>query len=262
MNSAKLKARELRNKLKKERDKENNKIESNDNNLNELNKKMNYSSSMPFLQVDNNNNNNDNEEFDPLKYFENKKIHITPKKLNLKNLYNEEDSNLNEKNYHRKLNSVSLPFNRNDFKLDLNEILNAKKNLKNKFNELDNEIKLNNNNNININKNDIDNEKINLIETRLKNNIKFKNINLYKNNLNNLSIYNEILNKSKELQEKINMPQILLSEIKDLINLLNFNNNGKYIFDEDVGDLIENNEQQYNQIKSININDINEIMMN
>ena len=58
------------------------------------------------------------------------------------------------------------------------------------------------------------------------------------------------------------MPQILLSEIKDLINLLNFNNNGKYIFDEDVGDLIENNEQQYNQIKSININEIKEIMMN
>ena len=260
MNTAKLKTRELRNKLKKERDKENDKIELNDKNSKELNKKMNYSSSMPFLQVDDNNNNN--EEFDPLKYFENKKIHITPKKLNLKNLYNEEDSNLNEKNYHRKLYSVSLPFNRNDFKLDLNEILNAKKNLKNKFNELDNEIKLNNNNNININKNDIDNEKINLIETRLKNNLKFKNINLYKNNLNNLSIYNEILNKSKELQEKINMPQILLSEIKDLINLLNFNNNGKYIFDEDVGDLIENNEQQYNQIKSININDINEIMMN
>ena len=261
MNSAKLKARELRNKLKKERDKENDKIELNDKNSKELNKKMNYSSSMPFLQVDDSNNNN--EEFDPLKYFENKKIHITPKKLNLKNLYNEEDSNLNEKNYHRKLYSVSLPFNRNDFKLDLNEILNAKKNLKNKFNELDNEIKLNNNNNnININKNDIDNEKINLIETKLKNNLKFKNINLYKNNLNNLSIYNEILNKSKELQEKINMPQILLSEIKDLINLLNFNNNGKYIFDEDVGDLIENNEQQYNQIKSININEIKEIMMN
>ena len=64
------------------------------------------------------------------------------------------------------------------------------------------------------------------------------------------------------MQEKINMPQILLSEIKDLINLLNFNNNGKYIFDEDVGDLIENNEQQYNQIKSININEIKEIMMN
>ena len=260
MNSAKLKARELRNKLKKERDKENDKIELNDKNSKELNKKMNYSSSMPFLQVDDSNNNN--EEFDPLKYFENKKIHITPKKLNLKNLYNEEDSNLNEKNYHRKLYSVSLPFNRNDFKLDINEILNAKKNLKNKFNEIDNEIKLNNNNNININKNDIDNEKINLIETRLKNNIKFKNINLYKNNLNNLSIYNEILNKSKELQEKINMPQILLSEIKDLINLLNFNNNGKYIFDEDVGELIENNEQQYNQIKSININEIKEIMMN
>ena len=259
MNSAKLKARELRNKLKKERDKENDKIELNDKNSKELNKKMNYSSSMPFLQVDDSNNNN--EEFDPLKYFENKKIHITPKKLNLKNLYNEEDSNLNEKNYHRKLYSVSLPFNRNDFKLDINEILNAKKNLKNKFNEIDNEIKLNNNN-ININKNDIDNEKINLIETRLKNNLKFKNINLYKNNLNNLSIYNEILNKSKELQEKINMPQILLSEIKDLINLLNFNNNGKYIFDEDVGDLIENNEQQYNQIKSININEIKEIMMN
>ena len=259
MNSAKLKARELRNKLKKERDKENDKIELNDKNSKELNKKMNYSSSMPFLQVDDNNNNN--EEFDPLKYFENKKIHITPKKLNLKNLYNEEDSNLNEKNYHRKLYSVSLPFNRNDFKLDINEILNAKKNLKNKFNEIDNEIKLNNNN-ININKNDIDNEKINLIETRLKNNLKFKNINLYKNNLNNLSIYNEILNKSKELQEKINMPQILLSEIKDLINLLNFNNNGKYIFDEDVGELIENNEQQYNQIKSININEIKEIMMN
>ena len=137
-----------------------------------------------------------------------------------------------------------------------------KKNLKNKFNEIDNEIKLNNNNNININKNDIDNEKINLIETRLKNNLKFKNINLYKNNLNNISIYNEILNKSKELQEKINMPQILLSEIKDLINLLNFNHNGKYIFDEDVGELIENNEQQYNQIKSININEIKEIMMN
>ena len=260
MNSAKLKARELRNKLKKERDKENDKIELNDKNSKELNKKMNYSSSMPFLQVDDNNNNN--EEFDPLKYFENKKIHITPKKLNLKNLYNEEDSNLNEKNYHRKLYSVSLPFNRNDFKLDINEILNAKKNLKNKFNEIDNEIKLNNNNNININKNDINNEKINLIETRLKNNLKFKNINLYKNNLNNLSIYNEILNKSKELQEKINMPQILLNEIKDLINLLNFNNNGKYIFDEDVGDLIENNEQQYNQIKSININEIKEIMMN
>ena len=259
MNSAKLKARELRNKLKKERDKENDKIELNDKNSKELNKKMNYSSSMPFLQVDDSNNNN--EEFDPLKYFENKKIHITPKKLNLKNLYNEEDSNLNEKNYHRKLYSVSLPFNRNDFKLDINEILNAKKNLKNKFNEIDNEIKLNNNN-ININKNDIDNEKINLIETRLKNNLKFKNINLYKNNLNNLSIYNEILNKSKELQEKINMPQILLNEIKDLINLLNFNNNGKYIFDEDVGDLIENNEQQYNQIKSININEIKEIMMN
>ena len=260
MNSAKLKARELRNKLKKERDKENDKIELNDKNSKELNKKMNYSSSMPFLQVDDNNNNN--EEFDPLKYFENKKIHITPKKLNLKNLYNEEDSNLNEKNYHRKLYSVSLPFNRNDFKLDINEILNAKKNLKNKFNEIDNEIKLNNNNNININKNDINNEKINLIETRLKNNLKFKNINLYKNNLNNLSIYNDILNKSKELQEKINMPQILLNEIKDLINLLNFNNNGKYIFDEDVGDLIENNEQQYNQIKSININEIKEIMMN
>ena len=260
MNSAKLKARELRNKLKKERDKENDKIELNDKNSKELNKKMNYSSSMPFLQVDDSNNNN--EEFDPLKYFENKKIHITPKKLNLKNLYNEEDSNLNEKNYHRKLYSVSLPFNRNDFKLDINEILNAKKNLKNKFNEIDNEIKLNNNNNININKNDIDNEKINLIETKLKNNLKFKNINLYKNNLNNLSIYNEILNKSKELQEKINMPQILLNEIKDLINLLNFNNNGKYIFDEDVGDLIENNEQQYNQIKSININEIKEIMMN
>ena len=260
MNSAKLKARELRNKLKKERDKENDKIESNDKNSKELNKKMNYSSSMPFLQVDDSNNNN--EEFDPLKYFENKKIHITPKKLNLKNLYNEEDSNLNEKNYHRKLYSVSLPFNRNDFKLDINEILNAKKNLKNKFNEIDNEIKLNNNNNININKNDINNEKINLIETRLKNNLKFKNINLYKNNLNNLSIYNDILNKSKELQEKINMPQILLNEIKDLINLLNFNNNGKYIFDEDVGDLIENNEQQYNQIKSININEIKEIMMN
>ena len=259
MNSAKLKARELRNKLKKERDKENDKIELNDKNSKELNKKMNYSSSMPFLQVDDSNNNN--EEFDPLKYFENKKIHITPKKLNLKNLYNEEDSNLNEKNYHRKLYSVSLPFNRNDFKLDINEILNAKKNLKNKFNEIDNEIKLNNNN-ININKNDIDNEKINLIETKLKNNLKFKNINLYKNNLNNLSIYNEILNKSKELQEKINMPQILLNEIKDLINLLNFNNNGKYIFDEDVGDLIENNEQQYNQIKSININEIKEIMMN
>ena len=259
MNSAKLKARELRNKLKKERDKENDKIELNDKNSKELNKKMNYSSSMPFLQVDDSNNNN--EEFDPLKYFENKKIHITPKKLNLKNLYNEEDSNLNEKNYHRKLYSVSLPFNRNDFKLDINEILNAKKNLKNKFNEIDNEIKLNNNN-ININKNDIDNEKINLIETRLKNNLKFKNINLYKNNLNNISIYNEILNKSKELQEKINMPQILLSEIKDLINLLNFNNNGKYIFDEDVGELIENNEQQYNQIKSININEIKEIMMN
>ena len=260
MNSAKLKARELRNKLKKERDKENDKIELNDKNSKELNKKMNYSSSMPFLQVDDSNKNN--EEFDPLKYFENKKIHITPKKLNLKNLYNEEDSNLNEKNYHRKLYSVSLPFNRNDFKLDINEILNAKKNLKNKFNEIDNEIKLNNNNNININKNDINNEKINLIETKLKNNLKFKNINLYKNNLNNLSIYNEILNKSKELQEKINMPQILLSEIKDLINLLNFNNNGKYIFDEDVGDLIENNEQQYNQIKSININEIKEIMMN
>ena len=58
------------------------------------------------------------------------------------------------------------------------------------------------------------------------------------------------------------MPQILLSEIKDLINLLNFNNNGKYIFDEDVGDLIENNEDQYKQIKNININDIKEIMMN
>ena len=58
------------------------------------------------------------------------------------------------------------------------------------------------------------------------------------------------------------MPQILLSEIKDLINLLNFNNNGKYIFDEDVGELIENNEQQYNQIKSININEIKEIMIN
>ena len=260
MNTAKLKARELRNKLKKEREKENNKIDNN-NNLNELNKKMNYSSSMPFLQVDNNNNNNDNEEFDPLKYFENKKIHITPKKLNLKNLYNEEDSNLNEKNYHRKLYSVSLPFNRNDFKLDINEILNAKKNLRNKFNEIDNEIKINNENIIN-SKNDIDNEKINLIETRLKNNLKFKNINLYKNNLNNISIYNEILNKSKELQEKINMPQILLSEIKDLINLLNFNNNGKYIFDEDVGDLIENNEDQYKQIKNININDIKEIMMN
>ena len=259
MNSAKLKARELRNKLKKERDKENDKIELNDKNSKELNKKMNYSSSMPFLQVDDSNNNN--EEFDPLKYFENKKIHITPKKLNLKNLYNEEDSNLNEKNYHRKLYSVSLPFNRNDFKLDINEILNAKKNLRNKFNEIDNEIKINNENIIN-SKNDIDNEKINLIETKLKNNLKLKNINLYKNNLNNLSIYNEILNKSKELQEKINMPQILLSEIKDLINLLNFNNNGKYIFDEDVGDLIENNEQQYNQIKSININDINEIMMN
>ena len=128
MNSAKLKARKLRNKLKKERDKENDKIELNDKNSKELNKKMNYSSSMPFLQVDDSNNNN--EEFDPLKYFENKKIHITPKKLNLKNLYNEEDSNLNEKNYHRKLYSVSLPFNRNDFKLDINEILNAKKKFK------------------------------------------------------------------------------------------------------------------------------------